>query len=129
MADAATAVVDSFSLFKDNNIRNSMVLAYCCGMLALVHLQSGGTPACKDGSSSDSSTRGSTGDDSSSSAAVEQQLGMKPDELMARLIQRPDLLAKVQDPQVRGCCWGFAGHLSPEPWWRQCWPLSCACSN
>lgn len=42
-------------------------------------------------------------------AAVEQQLGVSPQELMQRLMSRPDLLAKVQDPEVG---WSDGGLLS-----------------
>lgn len=38
-------------------------------------------------------------------AAVEQQLGVSPQELMQRLMSRPDLLQKVQDPEVCLCVW------------------------
>ena len=53
---------------------------------------------CGSGASSSSSSGSSSG--SSSMAAVEQQLGVPPQELMQRLMARPDLLAKVQDPEV-----------------------------
>jgi hypothetical protein len=52
-----------------------------------------------------SSSEGSTSSDStpqpsSSMSDVEQQLGVSPEQLMQRLLTRPDLLAKVQDPEV-----------------------------
>lgn len=51
----------------------------------------GGAGGCASSESSSSS---------SSMAAIEQQLGVKPQDLMQRLMSRPDLLAKVQDPEV-----------------------------
>jgi hypothetical protein len=56
----------------------------------------GGCGSQASSSSDDSSTASS----SSSMAAMEEQLGVKTQELMQRLMSRPDLLAKVQDPEV-----------------------------
>jgi hypothetical protein len=65
---------------------------------------------------SPSTSSDSTPQQSSSMSDVEQQLGVSPEQLMQRLLTRPDLLAKVQDPEVRdltarvslgqqGCYW------------------------
>jgi len=67
------------------------------------------------GASSESSS-------SSSMAAIEQQLGVKPQDLMQRLMSRPDLLAKVQDPEVsmtpaaRQWCYMLNIVLCHKPW-------------
>jgi hypothetical protein len=53
-------------------------------------------------SSPDSSSDPSSENSSSSMAAIEQQLGVKPQDLMQRLMAHPDLLARVQDPEVGG---------------------------
>ncbi|KAF8069370.1 TIC40 [Scenedesmus sp. PABB004] len=45
-------------------------------------------------------------------ADAEAQLGMRPEELMQRLMARPDLLAKVQDPKVQQAL----QEVSASPW-------------
>lgn len=77
-------------------------------------MQGGVQASSSEGSPSTSSD--STPQPSSSMSDVEQQLGVSPEQLMQRLLTRPDLLAKVQDPEVRdltarvslgqqGCYW------------------------
>eukprot|EP00878_Enallax_costatus_P024991 GHUV01026707.1.p1 GENE.GHUV01026707.1~~GHUV01026707.1.p1 ORF type:complete len:385 (+),score=94.03 GHUV01026707.1:234-1388(+) len=61
----------------------------------------------KAGSSGTSSAGGSTaGLQPTPSLAGIEQLGLKPHELMQRLMAKPELLAKVQDPKVNcaSCC-------------------------
>jgi hypothetical protein len=75
----------------------------CCGSHArsLCHGM-----CCTQGAASDASSAASSASTSSSMADVQQQLGVSPEELMQRLISRPDVLAKVQDPEVgRSECW------------------------
>lgn len=55
---------------------------------------------------------GSQASSSSSVAAMEEQLGVQPQELMQRLMSRPDLLAKVQDPEVQAALMD----ISKSPW-------------
>ncbi len=52
------------------------------------------------GKDSSSFSNGSGSSSPGSISAVEQQLGVKPEEMMQRLMARPDLLEKVQDPKV-----------------------------
>jgi hypothetical protein len=59
-------------------------------------------------SSSGSSAAGASGP----LGALEQQLGVKPEQLMQRLMARPDLLAKIQDPEVHAAL----VEVSQKPW-------------
>ncbi len=43
---------------------------------------------------------------------MEKQLGIKPEELLQRLVARPDLMAKVNDPKVQKALIEVAG----QPW-------------
>jgi hypothetical protein len=38
--------------------------------------------------------------DPSAAAAVQQQLGVDPQQLMRHMMSRPELLSKMQDPEV-----------------------------
>lgn len=64
------------------------------------------------GAASDASSTASSASTSSSMADVQQQLGVSPEELMQRLISRPDVLAKVQDPEVQNALM----EVSRSPW-------------
>lgn len=68
------------------------MLAFVLGWLT--RLQAGSS------SESNSSSPASSSSSSNGMAAVEAQLGGSPQDLMQRLMQRPELLAKFQDPKV-----------------------------
>lgn len=78
-----------------DNPDTGMVVLTCCNTVLRMQGAGGG---CKSQASSTGSS--SANSSSSSMAAIEQQLGVSPQELMQRLMSRPDLLAKVQDPEV-----------------------------
>jgi activator of HSP90 ATPase len=53
-----------------------------------------------ESASTSSSEASSTGGAASSSSTASQLLGIKPEELMQRLMARPDIMARVQNPKV-----------------------------
>eukprot|EP00879_Flechtneria_rotunda_P018656 GHRR01019579.1.p1 GENE.GHRR01019579.1~~GHRR01019579.1.p1 ORF type:complete len:190 (+),score=81.41 GHRR01019579.1:52-570(+) len=62
---------------------------------------SGSSSSCPPASSSDSSMGG-----------IQQELGMRPEELMQRLMARPDLMATVQNPKV----FAAVQEIAQSPW-------------
>lgn len=55
---------------------------------------------CSQGGGSGGGCGSSAGPSATSMAGLEQQLGVNPQELMQRLMARPDMVAKIQDPEV-----------------------------